>query len=112
MSTDAIEPHRRHADAVCAAVVGDTGETEASVRAAVLARARGGDPVVVPYDSLVQQISTAAYRVTDAQVDAVRVAAGSDKGAFEVVMAACVGAGLARWEAAVRVIEEASDAPA
>lgn len=112
MSTDPIELHRRHAAAVRAVVVGDAGETEASMRAAALARTGGGDPVAEPYDSLALQIGEAAYRVTDAQVDAVRTAAGSDKGAFEIVMAACVGAGLARWEAAVRAIEEVSDASA
>jgi hypothetical protein len=60
-----------------------------------------------PFGSLAELVGAASYRVTDAHVGAVRVAAGSDKAAFEVVMSASVGAGLARWDAAWAVIEEA-----
>ncbi|MDQ4214856.1 hypothetical protein [Microbacterium capsulatum] len=63
-----------------------------------------------PYADLARTIGEASYRVTDAQVAAVRDAAGSDLGAFEVVLAAGVGAGLRRWDAAIRAIEEARDA--
>ncbi|BCJ34143.1 hypothetical protein Athai_16460 [Actinocatenispora thailandica] len=79
---------------------------------AVAARASGGPSVAEPYDTLTRRIADASDRVTDAEVDAVRDATGSDKAAFEIVLAACVGAGLARWDAAVRTIEEATDAPA
>lgn len=105
MSTD-------HAETLRAAMAGAAGVTEASLRTGMSARATGGPPVDEPYDRLARQIGAASYRVTDAEVDAVRQAAGSDKAAFELVMSACVGAGLARWDAAVHVIEEATDAPA
>jgi hypothetical protein len=98
------------AQAVRTAVASDAGVTEASLRAAVAARAAGGPPADEPYDDLARQIGDASYRVTDAQVEAVRRAAGSDKAAFEIVMSACVGAGLTRWDAAARAIEEATDA--
>jgi hypothetical protein len=100
------------ADALRAALATGAARTEASLRTGVSARAAGGPAVAEPYDSLARQIGEASYAVTDAQVDAVRQATGSDKAAFEVVMSACVGAGLARWDAAVRAIEEARDAPA
>ncbi|MFJ1767363.1 hypothetical protein ACIOD2_44020 [Amycolatopsis sp. NPDC088138] len=106
------DSHRDRAGTLRAAVSGDTGVTEAALRTAVAARAAGGPPVAEPYDELARQIGEASYRVTDAEVAAVRQAAGSDKAAFEVVMSACIGAGLARWDTAVRVIEEATDAPA
>jgi hypothetical protein len=77
-----------------------------------MGRAAGGGSVEQPYDSLTQQIAGAAYRVTDAQVEAVRTATGSDKGAFEIIMAASIGAGLARWDAAMRAIEGEGNAPA
>jgi hypothetical protein len=100
------------AEAVRAAIAG-AGVTEASLRTAVAARAAGGPPPIAePYDELARQIGAASYRVTDADVDAVRQTTGSDKAAFEIVLSACAGAGLARWDAAARVIEEASDAPA
>lgn len=104
--------HRGHAEALRAAVVGDTGTTDAALRTAVAAQAAGGSPTREPYDSLARQIGEASYRVTDAEVDDVRRVTGSDKAAFEIVMSACVGAGLARWDAAVRAIEEATDASA
>ena len=81
------------------------------MRTAVFTRAAGGAPIVEPYEALAQQIREAAYRVTDAHVEAVRAATGSDKGAFEIIMSASIGAGLARWDTAVRAIDEASDAP-
>lgn len=108
---EAIARHRRGADAVRTAVTGASGVSEVSLRTAVLSRAAGGTPIEEPYDSLARQIGEAAYRVTDAQVAEVRATESSDKGAFEIVMAASVGAGLARWDVAIRAIDGASDAP-
>lgn len=107
---DDITAHHRYAEAVRAAVTGGGGVTDVSLRAAVLARAGEGTPIAQPYDALVQQISEAAYRVTDAQVADVRAVTGSDKSAFEIIMSACIGAGLSRWDAAARAIEEVDDA--
>lgn len=103
--------HREHAEALRAAMSGDAGRTEAALRTATAARAAGGPAVDEPYDTLAERIGAASYRVTDAEVAAVRQATGSDRAAFEIVLSACVGAGLARWDAAVRAIEEAGDAP-
>ncbi len=70
----------------------------------------GGDAAVAePYAELARTVGEASYRVTDEQVAAARRQAGSDRGAFEVVMAAGAGAGLRRWDAAIRAIEEAAD---
>jgi hypothetical protein len=112
MSADAGARHHDFAEALRAAVAGEAGVTEASLRTATSARAAGGPPVDEPYDALARQIGDASYRVTDAEVDAVRRATGSDKATFELVMSAAVGAGLARWDAATRAVEEATDAPA
>jgi hypothetical protein len=49
--------------------------------------------------------------VTDDQVSAVRQATGSDRAAFEIVLSAAVGAGLRRWDAAMRALKDAPDAP-
>lgn len=109
---ESIKLNQQHADALRAAVTRPVAETDAALRSGVLERAAGGAPVADPYDELVLQIAEAAYRATDAQVAPVRDAAGSDKGAFEVIMSACIGAGLVRWDAAVRAIEGAGDASA
>lgn len=109
---ESLTDDQHHAETLRAAVTGDTGETEAALRVGVLSRAAGGPPIAEPYEDLARQIAEAAYRVTDAQVAAVRDAVGSDKAAFEIIMTACVGAGLSRWDAAVRAIEEAGNATA
>lgn len=102
----------RLVDAVRDAVTGIRAVTDADLRRAALASAADDAAMAEPYETLVRLIADASYRVTDAHVDAVRDATGSDKGAFEIVMAACVGAGIARWDIAVRAIEDATDAPA
>jgi hypothetical protein len=90
--------------------VGGAGVTDPQLRIGAMNRAGGGPAITQPHDALAHQIGEAAYRVTDAQVAAVREALGSDKGAFEVVLSASIGAGLVRWDAAVNAIEGASDA--
>ncbi|GAA3439877.1 hypothetical protein [Kutzneria kofuensis] len=112
MSTDTGARHHELAEALRTAVANDAGVTDAALRTAVSARAADGPPIAEPYNTLAREIGAASYRVTDAEVDAVRQAAGTDKAAFEIIMSACVGAGLARWDAAARIIEEASDASA
>ena len=90
-----------------------SGITDRPLRASAMARA-AGEPLALdePYDSLARQVGEASYRVTDGQVAAVRHVAGSDKAAFEIVLAASVGAGLTRWDAAFRAIEGLDDASA
>jgi hypothetical protein len=101
--------HAEFADGLRQRISG-TGVTDPDLRSGAMDRAAGGSPIAEPYDALAQQIGEAAYRVTDAQVAAVREAAGTDKGAFEIVLSASIGAGLMRWDAAMRAIEEAADA--
>lgn len=111
MSRDVPASHRQHADRLRARVA-ETGVTDRGLRLGALGRGAGESvPIPEPYDTLARQIAEDSSRVTDAQVRAVREAAGSEKAAFEVVLAAAVGAGLRRWEAAERVIGEADAAP-
>ena len=63
------------------------------------------------YDDLARQIGEAAWRVTDAQVASILAAAGSEKASFELIAAAATGAGLLRWQRAIKALEETSDAP-
>ena len=107
-----LTEHRRFADALRDRVATAPAATDAGLRRAALTRATADNaPLPAPYDSLVRQIELAAPGVTDAQVAAVRAALGSDKAAFELIMAACIGAGLSRWDRAMAAIEEAKDAP-
>ncbi|MBX3196368.1 MAG: hypothetical protein KF727_14880 [Microbacteriaceae bacterium] len=57
---------------------------------------------------LISKLAEESFRVTDADVERARTHTGSDKGAFEIVLTASIGAGLKRWDIASRVIEEAA----
>ncbi|PYI65512.1 hypothetical protein CVV68_18130 [Arthrobacter livingstonensis] len=101
--------HTEFAEALRKRVTGP-GVTESALRQAVFNRAAGRGVVEEPYDELAAQIGTAAYRVTDDQVDAVRQRTGSDRAALEIILAAAAGAGMRRWDAAAHIIAEATDA--
>jgi len=88
-----------------------SGSAELRLREGAFALGAGGvASIPPPFAALAEQIGVASYRVTDEQVEAVRSAVSSEKAAFEVIMSASVGAGLRRWDAAVRAIDEASGA--
>jgi hypothetical protein len=93
-------------------VLKERAKTDVELRQAVAASAIGGPAAPQPFDALARQIGDAACHVTDAQVADALSAAGSQKAAFELVLAAAVGAGLLRWDRAVRALKEARDAPA
>jgi hypothetical protein len=78
-------------------------QTRLCVRA-VAERGAGGPPAKSPFDDLARQIGEAACRVTDAQVKAVLKATKGEKAAFEIIAAAAMGAGLFRWQQALRAM--------
>jgi hypothetical protein len=104
--------HRAFAEALRRRVLDGPGMTDRAVRKAAAERAAGGPAVESPCDDLGRQIGESAARVTDEQVANVLRATGSEKAAFEVIVAAALGAGLLRWRQGIKVLEEASDAPA
>lgn len=100
--------HRAQADIVRQRVLFGPGKTEAALRQAMAERASGGASLFsVPYDDLARQIGEAAYKVTDEQVAKVVIEAGSEKAAFELIMAAALGAGLHRFWRGLSVLEAA-----
>ncbi len=62
-----------------------------------------------PYDDLARQIGKAADRVTDEQVARIVTATGSEGAAFELIVAAALGAGLWRWQSGLKVLQAAID---
>jgi len=100
--------HRAFAARLEHRVFTEPADTRASLRQDMGQRAAGAAPIPEPYDDLARQIGEAAYRVTDAQIAALRQAAGSDRAAFELLAAAAVGAALKRWKAGLAAIDEAS----
>lgn len=74
------------------------GITSPELRQRMAKRAAGGPAIDAPYDQLSVQIGEAAYKVTDYQVANVIQQTGNEKAAFELIVAAAVGAGLYRWD--------------
>jgi hypothetical protein len=104
--------HRVLADALRRRVLEGPGETPPALRQASAARSAGGPAAAAPYDDLARQIGEAAHRVTDAQVSSVLMATGSEKATFEIIAAAALGVGLSRWDQAMNVLDEVTDASA
>lgn len=103
--------HRALADALRLRVLEGPAETSTTLRQAVALSAAGGQAASPPYEALARDIGEMAYSTTDADVANVVRASGSERAAFEVILAAAVGAGLLRWQRAVTVVDEATDAP-
>lgn len=101
------ESHEALADEVRSRVRG-SGSAPRDIREGAFALGGGREGrLTPPIGDLASMIGSSSFRVTDAMVADVRAVVGSDVATFEVVMSASVGAGLARWDAASRVIEEA-----
>jgi uncharacterized peroxidase-related enzyme len=100
--------HRAMAEAVRHAVLKEPGVTDSTLRQAMARRGAGEKALLdEPYDSLAKQIGVAAYQVTDEQVAAVVKHSGSEKAAYELMVAASVGAGFYRWDKALHVFDQA-----
>jgi hypothetical protein len=102
--------HRAFAGALSDRAATAAGLSPRQLRQAALARAASGEPLQAPYDALVSHVVDASYRVTDAEVAAVRQAAGSEKAAFEIIMSAAIGAAMLRFDRAMETLEESSNA--
>jgi hypothetical protein len=104
--------HYSFAEMLKRRVLEGPGKTDVALRQRVAARAADGPPIETQYDDLARQIGETAYRITDAQVARVLAAAGSEKAAFELIATAATGAGLLRWQQAIKVLEACDDASA
>jgi uncharacterized peroxidase-related enzyme len=104
--TPAHPDHRVLAEAVRRRTLEGAGETDADLRQAMAQRAAGGSPLEAPYDDLARQIGEGAYKVTDEHVAQVVKQAGSERAAYELIVASALGAGLHRWRRGIKVIEE------
>jgi hypothetical protein len=104
--------HATLAETLRRRVLDGPGETDTALRQRVAARAFGGPPIDAPYDDLARQVGEAACRTTDAQVARVQAALRSEKATFELIASAAIGAGLWRWEQAIKALEQAGDASA
>jgi len=101
--------HQALAEVLRKRVLEGPGITDIALRQAIANRATGGPAIgEAAYDDLAQQIGQAAYKVTDEQVKKVIQKIGSEKAAFELIVAAAVGAGLYRWQKGLSILKEAT----
>jgi alkylhydroperoxidase family enzyme len=92
-----------------AAILSQPGETELSLRRAVLERNRSGDaPVPDDLREFVDKIAAQPWTVSDEDFARLRAAGYSEGQLYEVTLGAALGAGLQRFDAGLRAIEEAS----
>jgi hypothetical protein len=73
---------------------------------AVRAAAASDGPPAEPLKSYAAKVRDASYRVTDADVEALRVAGISEDEIFEVTVAAALGAACHRLDAGLRALRE------
>jgi hypothetical protein len=102
--------HRAFARALKDRAATAPGLSPQQLRQEALLRAAGGATLEAPYDALVSHVADASYRVTDAEVAAVRQALGSEKATFEIIMSAAIGAAMLRFDRAMDVLKDGSDA--
>jgi hypothetical protein len=113
MKVSAGPDHRALAEALRRRVLSGPGDTSPGLRQASARRAAGGPAIEAPFDELARQIGEAAHRVTVAQISAVlTTTGGSERATFEIIVAAALGAGLSRWEQAMKLLDEATHASA
>jgi alkylhydroperoxidase family enzyme len=98
----------RHAEAVervAEAVLGTPGDADLELRRAVASVAAGRE-AELPDDlrPYVEKVAQNAYKVTDADVEALRAAGYSDDAIFELTLAAALGAARMRLDAGLRAM--------
>jgi len=99
--------HQALAEVLQKRVLEGQGLTDSALRQAMAKRAADGPAVAESaYDDLARQIGEAAYMVTDEQVKKVVEKTGNEKAAFELIVAAAVGAGFYRWEKGLGLLSE------
>ena len=100
--------HLALAEQVRKQVLEGKGVTDTALRQAMAKRASGGPAIEeTAYDELAIQIGQAAYKVTDAQVSQVVQKARNEKAAFELIVAAAIGAGFYRWQKGLDLLTKA-----
>jgi alkylhydroperoxidase family enzyme len=97
--------HTEAVERVAEAILGTPGDADLELRQAVAAYAAGGT-AQIPDDlrSYVDKVAQNAYKVTDADVDALRDAGYSEDAIFELTLAAALGAAQARLDAGLQAM--------
>jgi alkylhydroperoxidase family enzyme len=93
----------RPADRVAAlrrAVFESAGAIDPAIRQA----AGAGDRLPGPWGAYAEKVREQSYRITDADIAALKAAGGTEEEIFEVTVAAAMGAALRRLDAGLRAV--------
>jgi hypothetical protein len=96
----AAERHAKRRRAVQRAVLESPGQTDPATRAS----AAGGGPLSEPMASYVAKVRHQSYRITEADIEALKAAGLSEDQIFEITVAAAFGAALRSLEAGMRAV--------
>lgn len=104
---DAGGRYREHVERLVQAVRHAAGDTDASLRLAVAARAavlgggaaeRADEPLPPPVAAYVERVALRAHEITDAEIQALLAAGYSQDAVFEITVGAALGAALGRLD--------------
>lgn len=96
--------HHSMAEVLRQRIFNAEGVTSEALRKAIGKRAISEFTIEEPYKEIAIQVGETAYKITDEQVNKLIKKTGSDKAAFELVVAAAVSAGLYRWDKAINLL--------
>jgi alkylhydroperoxidase family enzyme len=101
-----VARHREAVERVAEAILETPGEADLELREAVAAYAAGRS-ADIPDDlrPYVDKVAQHAYKVTDADVDALRAAGYTEDAIFELTLAAALGAAQARLDAGLTALD-------
>jgi uncharacterized peroxidase-related enzyme len=98
--------HQVFAEALNKSVLEGTGKTEVALRQSIAKRVTEHAQLEEPYNTLALLEGNASYKVTDELIKEVVTKSGSEKAAFELIVAAAVSAGLYRWHKGLNLLRE------
>ncbi len=96
--------HHSMAEALRQRVFNGEGVTSEALRKSIGKKAISKFTIEEPYNEIALQVGEAAYKITDEQINELIKKTGSDKAAFELIIAAAVSAGLYGWDKANNVL--------
>lgn len=96
--------HQKLAESLRARILEGPGRTEKYLRQS-MADEISADSLQLPFKKLAWQVRNESYGITDQDVQELVDGAESEKAAFELIIAAAVGAGLSVWDRGLRLLK-------
>ena len=100
--------HRAMAETLRTSVLEGPSVSDTALRRAIAECAATSKSMDEPFVSLAKQIREDSYKVTDDQVVTLVQKVGSEKAAYELIIAAIIGVGLYQWQCGLEVFDKAT----